>query len=64
MRGEKTKGKGDLGVLFLITQGREDELELVPRQETQLGVLGTPSTTIYTKRRVQYHHDIMGYELP
>jgi hypothetical protein len=33
-------------------------------QETQLGVLGTPSTAIYTVRPVQYPYDIMGYKLP
>ena len=33
-------------------------------QETQLGVLGTSSTTIYTARPVQYPYDIMGYKLP
>jgi hypothetical protein len=33
-------------------------------QETQLGILGTPSMTIYTVRPVQYPYDIMGYKLP
>jgi hypothetical protein len=33
-------------------------------QETQLGVLETPSMAIYTVRPVQYPYDIMGYKLP
>jgi hypothetical protein len=58
------RGKGRVDVALLLSRERERYIYWVPRQETQLGVLGTPSTTIYTVKQVQYLYDIMGYKLP
>ena len=54
-----------MGKGYVLAYREEEQARIGPYgQETQLGVLGTPSAAIYTVEIVQYHHDIMGYKLP
>jgi hypothetical protein len=58
------EGRG-VGKGYVLAYREEEQARIGPYgQETQLGVLGTPSAAIYTVEIVQYHHDIMGYKLP